>query len=92
MPLSSQTFTLSNVTPTLIVDADNMPQDVHLHNMSKSSNNFVHLGTSDMTLSGSIHLDPGESISLRLFPKDELYALSNPSGLVVGVMTVRQNK
>lgn len=91
MPLTSQVFTLNATTPTLIVDADNMVQEVHLHNMTKSSNEYVHLGGPDMTLLNSIHIDPGESKTLRLNPKDRLFAMSDPTGLVVGVMTIRKN-
>lgn len=89
MPLSSKTVTLNNLTPTLIVDADNMVQEVHLHNMTKSSNQFVHLGGSDMTLANSIHMDPGESLTIRLFPTDQLFGMSNPTGLAVGVLNIR---
>lgn len=91
MPLDSKVVTLNNTTPTLIVDADNMIQDVHLHNMTKSSNQFVHLGGPDMTLANSIHIDPGESLSIRLNPKDRLFGMSDPDGIKVGVMTVRKN-
>lgn len=91
MPISNAVFTLSNTTRTKIVEADNMGQEVHLHNMSKSNNHFVHIGTSSMTLANSIHLDPGESIVLRLNPTDELYAMSDPNSVVVGVLCIRQS-
>lgn len=91
MPITSQTFTLSNLTPTLIVPGHNMIQEVHLHNMTKSSNEFIHLGGADMTLTNSIHIDPGESMTLTLVDRDNLYAMSDPNGLVVGVMTIRKN-
>lgn len=91
MPITSQTFTLSNTTQTLIVDADNMQQEVHLHNMTKSSNQYVHIGPDGMTIAGSIHLDPGESKVMTLVPKDKLYAMSDPDGLVVAVLTIRKN-
>lgn len=91
MAITSETFTLSNLTATLIVPNHNMVQEVYLHNMNKSSNQYIHLGGADMTLADSIHIDPGESITLTLVEGDSLYAMSDPNGLVVGVMTVRKN-
>ena len=82
--------TLSNVTPTKIVQASQNPQRVYLHNMSKSSNNFVHLGNADMTLLNSVHIDPGESLTIELMQNDELFAMSDPDGIKVGVLNVRQ--
>jgi hypothetical protein len=83
-------FTLSNVTPTKIVQSSQNPQRVYLHNMSKSSNNFVHLGSADMTLLNSIHIDPGESLTIELMQNDELFAMSDTNGIKVGVLNVRQ--
>jgi len=91
MPITSSLFTLSNTTRTRIVEADNMGQEVHLHNMSKQNNHFVNIGTSSMTLANSIHLDPGESVVLRLNPTDEVYAMSDPNNVVVGVFCIRQS-
>ena len=91
MPISTAQVTLSNVTPTEIVGHDNMPHDVILHNMTKSSNNFVHLGNASMTLLNSIHIDPGETLQITLQPGDRLFAMSNPNGLVVGVMDIRKS-
>jgi hypothetical protein len=91
MPISTAQVTLSNVTPTEIVGHDNMPHDVILHNMTKSSNNFVHLGNASMTLLNSIHIDPGETLQITLQPGDRLFAMSDPNGLVVGVMDIRKS-
>jgi hypothetical protein len=91
MPISNAVFTLSNTTRTKIVEADNMGQEVHLHNMSKNNNHFVHIGNTSMTLANSIHLDAGESVILKLTPTDELYAMSDPNSVVVGVLCIRQS-
>jgi hypothetical protein len=91
MPISTAQVTLSNVTPTEIVGHDNMPHLVTLHNMTKSSNNYVHLGDASMTLLNSIHIDPGETLQLTLQPGDRLFAMSDPNGLVVGVMDIRKS-
>lgn len=78
-------------TPQLVVPASTQPQEVHLHNMSKSSNNYIHLGNSNVSLSNSIHIDPGESIELTLMAGQKLYAISDPSGVVLGVLAVRHD-
>lgn len=90
MPIVNRQVTLSNLTATEIVESHNMPHEVHLHNMTKSSNSFIHLGNADMTLLNSIHIDPGESLQLVLRPGDRLFAMSDPNGLVVGVLDIRK--
>lgn len=87
----SELFTLSNTVAAKIVIASTVPQEVHLHNMTKSSNSFVHIGGPSVTTTNSIHLDPGESKVLNLKAGQDLYAVSNPSGLVIGVLTSRQD-
>jgi hypothetical protein len=90
MPIVSSVFTLSNTTATKIVEPSVMPHHATLHNMTKSSNSFVNIGGADVTTSNSIHIDPGETVTIRLGPGDELYAVSNPNGLTVGVLDVRK--
>ena len=89
MTILNNAITLSNVTPTSIVVPDNQRQIVHLHNMTKSSNEYIHVGSSDVTLTNSIHLDPGDSIRIEVPAGDTLWALSDPDGLVVGVLQVQ---
>jgi hypothetical protein len=76
---------------TEIVGHDNMPHDVILHNMTKSSNNYIFFGGPDVSTTNSPHIDPGETIQFTLGPEDRLYAVSDPAGLVVGVMDIRKN-
>jgi hypothetical protein len=90
--LTNAQFVLSNTVPTKIVEPSVIPQQVHLHNMTKSSNSYVHIGNSTVGTANSLHLDPGESIALQLMPLDDLWAVSDPAGLTVGVLTVRQNQ
>lgn len=89
MTILNNAITLSNVTPTSIVVPDNQRQIVYLHNMTKSSNEYIHVGSSDITLTNSIHLDPGGSIRIEVPAGDTLWALSDPDGLVVGVLQVQ---
>jgi hypothetical protein len=91
MPIVSAVFTLSNGTATKIVEPSTMPHNVTLHNMTKSSNQFVHIGGPAVTDANSIHIDPGETLNLTLGPGDDLWAVSDPGGLVVGVLDVRKN-
>ena len=74
---------------TLVVPNDNMTQEVHLHNMTKSSNEYIYLGNSSLAgTASSIHIDPGESITINIRPGDELYALSDPAGLDLGILRI----
>ena len=91
MPIVSAVFTLSDTTATKIVQPSTMPHHVTLHNMTKSSHQYVHIGDPGVTDANSIHIDPGETLNLTLGPGDELYAVSDPGGLVVGVLDVRKN-
>ena len=92
MPLTNAQITLSNTTPTEIAAYHNMQRDVVLHNMTKSSNAFVHYGNEDMTLANSPHIDPGETLTITLGPGDVLFAMSDPNGLKVGVLDVRKSQ
>ena len=91
MPILNAAYTLSNTVRTLVMDADNMVQEVHLHNATKSSNEYIYIGNDTMTLANSLHLDPGESRVLHLNPKDKLYAMSDPSGLELHVLAIQKN-
>lgn len=90
MTVLNAVYTLSNTTPTEIVSPDNQPQEVHLHNMTKSSNEYVHIGDGNVSTTNSIHLDPGQSVVINLPVRDSLFAVSEPSGLEVGVLVLRK--
>jgi len=89
MPLIHQVVTLTD-TAQLVAGRDNMTQDIHLHNMTKSSNEYIYLGGPSVDATNSIHIDPGESKVITLPPGDELYAMSDPSGLDLGILQVQQ--
>jgi len=90
MPIIQNQFTLSETTPTAITVPDNMPQEIHLHNLTKSSNEYIYIGNENVSTTNSIHLDPGESKIIELPVLDVLYAVSDPAGLVVGVMQLQR--
>jgi len=92
MPLTNARFTLSNTTVTEIASYHNMQRDVILHNMTKSSNQYIHYGNASMTLANSPHIDPGETLTITLGPGDSLFAMSDPNGLVVGVLDIRKSQ
>ena len=91
MAIVNRHVTLSNTVARQIVGADNMPHDVILHNMTKSSNEYIFFGGPDVSTTNAPHIDPGETIQFTLRPGDRLYALSDPDGLVVGVLDIRKN-
>jgi len=91
MPIHNDLITLSSATATAVVPTDNMEQVVHLHNMTKSSNEYIYLGNADMTLTNSIHIDPGETVTYHLGAGDELFAMSDPDGLELGVLRITQD-
>ena len=87
MAIHTDRITLGTAA-TMIVPNDNMAQEVHLHNMTKSSNQYIHVGNSAVSTANSIHIDPGKDLTLMLRPGDALYAISDPSGLDVGVLRI----
>ena len=87
MPVINDRVTLGTAAQ-LIVPNSNMPQEVHLHNMTKSSNEYIYVGGSNVGTANAIHIDPGKDLALTLRPGDELYALSDPSGLDVGILRI----
>jgi len=89
--ITNAAFTLDETVATQIVAPSTLPQEVHLHNATKSSNEYVFIGRSTVTSSNGLHLDPGESKVMQLMPNDDLWAVSDPDGLVVQVLTIRQN-
>lgn len=91
MPIYTNNITLGTAAQ-LVVPPDVMSQEVHLHNMTKSSNEYIYLGGgSAITTSNTLHIDPGESIQLTLGPSDSLYALSDPDGLELGILRITQD-
>jgi len=91
MTLATAQFELDNLTATKIVSASVNPQFVTLHNLTKSSNEYIYYGGANVSTTNSPHIDPGDTLKLQLLPLEELYAVSDPADLVVGVMTQKQN-
>jgi hypothetical protein len=85
-------FTLTAGTPTEVVGPATQRQVAHFHNLTKSSNHYIYLGSQTVSTANSIHLDPGESKEITLEPLDTLWAVSDPSDLELGVLIVRQSQ
>jgi hypothetical protein len=85
-------FTLTAGTPTQVVGPATQRQVAHFHNLTKSSNEYIYLGNQTVSTANSIHLDPGESKEITLEPLDTIWAVSDPSGLELGVLIVRQSQ
>lgn len=90
MAIYSANHTLG-ATPIQIVPPSTQPQHVTMHNMTKSSNQYIHIGNADVSLSNSIHLDPGQTITVTLHPSQSLFAISDPVDLELGVLAVRKD-
>jgi hypothetical protein len=85
-------YTLTAGTPTEVVGPATQRQVAHFHNLTKSSNQFIYLGSQTVSTSNSIHLDPGESKEITVEPLDTIWAVSDPTGLELGVLIVRQSQ
>ena len=73
----------------LVAQASVNPQFVTLHNMSKTGNHYIHYGSANAGTANSPHLDPGQSLQLQLLPGEGLFALSNPTGVELGILIQR---
>lgn len=93
MALESRAVTCSNTTAQRIVGADNMPHRAILHNATKSSNEYIYIGGSSAVANTTtgMHIDPGQTIYVDLDPNDEIWATSDPDGLIVQVLDMRRN-
>jgi len=84
--LTSAQYTLTLGTATLVCAPHEQWQRVTLHNASKSSNNFIFIGAQGVTTSTGLHIDPASTVQLELYPREEVWAVSDPNGLVLHVI------
>ena len=89
MTISTSLVTLGTAAQ-LVVDNAAEPQFVTLHNMTKSSNEYIYYGNETVGTGNAPPIDPGETIQLRLLATERLYALSDPAGLELGIFIQRQ--
>ena len=86
--LVTQQYTL-NGTPQLVTTRHNQGADVIFHNSTKQSNNKIYIGGSAVTVLTGLHLDADQFIQLTLAPELQIWAISDPAGLVLEVMEQR---
>lgn len=80
-------YTLTLGTATLIAAPHPQWQRVTMHNASKSSNNYVFIGgTATVGTATGLHIDPAGTLQLDLNANEEIWAVSDPDGLVVHVL------
>lgn len=88
MTIHNNVYTLGTAG-VLICPNDNMAQEVHVKNMTKSSNEYVWIGgAANVGTANGLEIEPQEAISLVIRPGDKLYAMSTPSGLKAGVLRI----
>ena len=88
MPVSNAQFTITEGTRSLIATADNMTQDVIIHEADHSQSSTTFLGDENVTNLTGLHIHNGETLQLTLRPGDELYAYAqsgNPSVHVIQI-------
>jgi hypothetical protein len=89
MSLTSTKITVGTAAVQVVAGSIN-PQYVTLHNMEKSSNEFIHIGPdATITTNNSTHLDPSETLKMTLLPGEELYAIAGKN-LPLGVIVQKQ--
>jgi hypothetical protein len=84
--LTAAQYTLTLGTATLVCAPHEQWQRVTLHNASKSSNNYVYIGAQNVTTTTGLHIDEGGTLQLELYPREEIWAVSDPGGIVLHVI------
>lgn len=90
MTISTNLVTLGTAAQQ-VVGPSVEPQFVTMHNMTKSSNEYIYYGNATAGTGTAPHIDPGETLQLRLLPGESLHALSDPSGLTLGLFIQTQD-
>ena len=66
-----------NTTAVKLLSAVGGPVQIILHNATKGGNNYIFFGgSSAVTTSTGIHLDPGDDYQIVLQPGNELWAIA----------------
>jgi len=91
MALTNAQYTVAESTRVLIASADNMPQDVIIHEGDNASSTTCFLGDSAVTGTTGLHIHNGETLQFTLRPSDELYAYSSQGAPVLHVIQIQKN-
>lgn len=80
MPIITRQFSLEQDTPVLIATADNMPQEVHVHNHEHAQGRDLYIGpNSDVSETNGHHVIAEADMVIQLRPNDELWGMT-PDG------------
>jgi hypothetical protein len=91
MPISTAQFILTENSPLQIVRPDRMNQHVCIHNHEHSSNSEIYIGNSTVTTTTGIHSVATQTSLLTIGPGDDLWAVSDTSGVEIQVLVVKQD-
>lgn len=91
MPILNAQYLIAEDTRVLIASADNMAQDIIVHEADHSQSKIVFLGNETVTGSNGLHLHDGETIHLTLRPNDKLYAYSTAGDPTLHVLQIQKN-
>ena len=91
MPILNAHYTVPVDTRVLIASADNMPQDVIVHEADRSESTVLVIGNETVTGANGLHLHSAETIHLTLRPNDKLYAYSTQGAPTVHVLQIQKN-
>jgi hypothetical protein len=83
MGISTRQVTVGT-TATLLVDATQEAEEVHLH---AAGGQKIHLGGSDVTISTGYELDNGEKITIQN-KNNPIYGITNTGTTLVQVMAI----
>lgn len=89
MPITQAAIAV-NGTPVLLVAPTYQPQRVLIHNLESGTNKEVYLGNENVTVLGSVELNPDVFFEITLDPGDALYGICAGS-TTVGVMIQKQD-
>lgn len=78
-----------NGTPQPVVHMHNQGMTLTFHNGAKSSNNLVFLGGSTVGTATGLHIDADQFLQLTIGPEQQLWAVSDPVGIVLEVIEQR---
>lgn len=72
-----------STSPTLVVEADNIPRHCYLH----SSSGSLYIGGEDVSAANGLHLTNGSTIELFVQTNETVYAISGASTHTMRVLT-----
>ena len=90
MPINTYQYSLPQGTAVLVAPADNMPQEVCIHNHEHAASKEIFIGgDSSVTDSNGIHAVATQTSIIVIRPGDELWAYTTESGgAELHIMTV----